>query len=104
MSQPNLGGSGPDPRRKTRVVRVLRPAGSRFVRWAFAILLVLVALAVLAIWQGAQLLQHVAQTTGTMSREMGQQSQVVDRYLQQIDYALQGIGQALARLVHAIRP
>ena len=74
LSKPSRGGQGPDPRRKTGVVHVYRSTRSRFMRWAFAILLVLVALAALAIWQGAESLQHAAQTTRTMSREMTGQS------------------------------
>ena len=65
MLTPNLGqpGRNPDDRRPERIVHVHRPRGSRFLHWALAILLVLVALGVLALWLGAVSLQHVAQST-----------------------------------------
>ncbi len=105
MSKPNLGQSGLDPegRRPQRIVHVRRPAGSRFVRWILVILLVLVALAVGALWQGAQSLQHVAQSTQQMSQQLNQGTQGIDRYLQEIGLALRQIGQALGQLLHALR-
>ena len=102
----NLGGPGPDPRhsQERRVVRVRRSPGGRFMRWAVVILLVLAALAVIALWQGAASLQHVAQSSQAMSRTMSQGTAGLDRYLQRIGLALQGIGRALGQLLHALRP
>lgn len=106
MSKPNLSGPGPDPRHTElkQVVHVPRRTGGTFLRWAFAILLVLVALAVLVLWQGAVSLAHMAQSTQAMSRSVGQGSASLERYLQQIGVALQGVWHSLGALLRALRP